>query len=99
MVRTGAQNDSIRPVEIFDRAAIGNKNRLRNYDHLQASLLQSSFEARSGADRDRRRDHQNASRLGLARHPQPNLFDMTGGIGGKENNLRAPRKGLYVGAV
>ena len=99
--RRRAQDDAVGPVEIFDRAAVGEEHRLANQ---QAAAVRSAFSAllklRRRTHPHRRHDGQH---LEAARPRAPGgrhqFFQSLGRIFGEKNHLRLARQIFRIGRI
>ena len=72
---------------------------MRDHQQLAASGLQALLNAIGGAHGDGCHNHQNGGFFGVGRQFKRHLFDITAGIGGEINHLRASREGLQLGGM
>ena len=96
-VRIRAQHNAVRPVEVFNRAAFGKEQRMRDNRDLPARCFESFFNAARRAHWHRGYQDQDLTVVAVIGDFHGDRFHVAVGIFRQVNNLRALHHGLQMG--
>src|ERR1700732_2276423 len=94
--RRRPKNNPVRPVEVFDRASVGEEHRLAHQQALQPFFLQHLFNLCSRTHANRRDNRQHLKAATRARQAEYKFFQSLAGIFGEENYLGPARQFFRV---
>src|SRR5258708_6969961 len=94
--RRRPKDDPVRPVEVFDRASVGEEHGLAHQQALQPFFLQHFFNLGSRTHSNRRDNRQHLEAASRARQADYKFFQSLRGIFGEKNHLGPTRQFFRV---